>query len=170
MVPSVKRKKGEILSKTPAFDKVKGQIAYCGLWCGSCAYGNGTINDLAGRLERLIKDYGIEGWGPKEIDYKALHKSLISIKKSAPCPGCLNGGGKEDCEIRACAKEKRLRECVECTVGEDCENSKFLNHMRVGASRVGMVVKRGKGDRTGFLARGNARLRSTSPCQILFTE
>ncbi len=170
----MKRSKGKPMRKrsarAPAFENVKGQIAYCGLWCGSCAVGNGTISELAGRLGKLIKDYGIEEWGPKGVDYKGLHESLASIHAEPPCPGCLRGGGRTNCEIRACATGKHLHECVECNDGEACENLKLLRHMRTGALGVGMIVKEKKGNRSEFLRKGEAELKRKSPSSVLFLD
>jgi hypothetical protein len=149
--------KGDSASKTRAFENVKNQIGYCGLWCGSCAVGNGTIGELAGRLGKLVRDYGVEEWGPKDIDYAGLHKSLASINELPPCPGCLKGGGRTDCEMRECARQKHLKECVECEESETCRNVKILRHMRSGALRVGMVVKDKKGNRSEFLKKATSR-------------
>jgi hypothetical protein len=141
---------------TPAFDNVKEQIGHCGLWCGSCAVGNGTIRDLARRLEKLTKDYGIREWGPCEIDYTRFHKDLRLIHDQPLCAGCLKGGGKSDCEIRACAVEKGLDECTECGDISNCSNRKVLDTMRAGGLRVGMVVKNEKGSRSVFLKKRKA--------------
>ncbi|HIJ16317.1 MAG TPA: DUF3795 domain-containing protein [Thermoplasmata archaeon] len=151
--------KGKDASSAPAFENVKDQIGYCGLWCGSCAVGNGTIGELAGRLEKLTKDYGIEEWGPEGIDYMGLHKSLASIHTLPPCPGCLKGGGRTNCEIRACATDKHLGECAECKDSETCKNLEILHHMCSGALGVGMMVKEKKGNRSEFLKKGKAELK-----------
>ncbi len=34
-----------------AFDRVKAQIGACGIWCGSCAVGNGSLRELSRRFE-----------------------------------------------------------------------------------------------------------------------
>lgn len=155
---------------TPAFANVRDQIAYCGLWCGSCSVGNGMINELARSLEKSVKDYGIEEWGPKEIDYAGLHKGLASIQAMPPCPGCLKGGGRTNCEIRACATAKHLKECIGCTDAASCKNLKLLQHMRSGALGVGMMVKEKKGDRSEFLRKAEAELKRRPTSRMLFLE
>ncbi len=59
-----------IAMKTTAFGKVKDQVGRCGIWCGSCIVGNGTLKDLTGGYEKLIKDYDLEKWAPKTFDFK----------------------------------------------------------------------------------------------------
>lgn len=69
------------------FDNVEDQIGYCGIWCGSCVAGNGVLQELTERYDRIIKDYDLEQWA--------------SIQNMPLCPGCLKGGGRDDCEIGA---------------------------------------------------------------------
>jgi len=138
-------------SKSPAFENVKNQLAYCGLWCGSCSVGNGTVNELALKCAKTITDYGVHEWGPKEADYEALLKGLSTISSMEPCRGCLKGEGRTNCEIRACATEKRITECVGCESRKACQNSKLIHHMRSGALRVGMKVKDKAGDSAKIL-------------------
>lgn len=149
---------------------MRDQIGYCGLWCGSCAVGNGTISELAGRLEKLAKDYGIEEWGPSDVKYPELHNNLVSIHTVPPCPGCLKGGGRSNCEMKACAKKRHLRECSDCRSFEDCKHARILHHMRSGALGVGMIVKVAKGNRSEFIRKAETELRHGSPCQVLFLE
>jgi hypothetical protein len=170
MTSKTARNKAKKTPRTMAFEVVKNQIAPCGLWCGSCAFGNGTIGEIAGDLKKLMKNYGIEGWGPKDINYGSLRKDLESIHELAACPGCLEGGGKTNCTIRSCATSKQIKECVECEANKSCKNRVFLNNMHSGALRVGMVVKDKKGNRSAFLKKGNADLRKRSPSRILFMD
>jgi len=97
-----------------AFENVKGQIGYCGIWCGSCVVGNGLLRELTKRYGEIIKKYGLKKWAPQDFDFKEFEKGLSSIQNIALCPGCRKGGGKENCEIRACAAEKNIAECIEC--------------------------------------------------------
>jgi len=137
--------------KSPAFENVKNQLAYCGLWCGSCLVGNGKLNELAVACRKGITDYGVDHWGPKDIDYDGLLNGLAAIGSMKPCKGCLKGGGRTDCEIRACARGRKVVECVSCTTKRTCSNSKLIGHMRSGALRVGMNVKDKPGDRSKTL-------------------
>ncbi|HEX9908979.1 MAG TPA: DUF3795 domain-containing protein [Thermoplasmata archaeon] len=143
----------------PAFENVKGQIGYCGLWCGSCLVGNGTLNQLARECGKAVSDYGVNDWGPKSVDYDALMKGLSTIASMDPCPGCLKGGGRTGCEMRGCAKTKGLVECVDCGTKEACENRKILQHMRSGALGVGMKVKNQTGGRSKLIRTWTAELK-----------
>lgn len=155
--------------KTP-FENVRDQIGPCGLWCGSCAYGNGTISGTAAALGKLIKDYGIEEWGPKGIDYDGLHGGLASVSAIPPCPGCLKGGGRTGCEMRACSSGKRLKECAACDDCGSCANTRILTHMRTGAAKVGMAVKEGAGGRRDFLRKAEAELREGCHSSVVFPK
>ena len=143
-VSKANRKKRE-QSGPSAFNNVRNQIAYCGLWCGSCSVGNGTANDRAQACLKTIKDYGIDEGGPKGVDYNELLRGLTAISSMKPCVGCLKGGGKTNCEIRACAKAKHVAECAECGNEKTCIHADFIQHMRSGALRVGMKVKTTRG-------------------------
>ena len=140
-------------SRSSAFRNVKDQIGYCGLWCGSCLVGNGTLNELAQKCGKAISDYGVNEWGPKEIDCNGLLKGLAAVGSMEPCVGCLKGGGRTNCEIRACARGKGIADCVECSKQRSCENSKIVQHMRSGARGVGMKVKEAAGDRSRQIER-----------------
>ena len=134
-----------------AFNNVKHQLAYCGLWCGSCSVGNGTANVQAGKCRKTLTDYGVKEWGPKGIDYDSLLSGLAILSAVTPCPGCLKGGGNPECSARACATRKGVSECLECKSKKTCKNAHYIDHMRTGARRVGMKVKDSKGDRAKVL-------------------
>jgi len=148
---SKKGSRGKNKRESSAFNNVKNQLAYCGLWCGSCSVGNGTVNVLAGKCGKTLTDYGLKDWGPKEVDYDSLLEGLAVLSSMEPCKGCLKGGGNSECLARACAVEKGVSECCECKSEKTCKNAHYLDHMRKGAQRVGMKVKDRKGDRAAVL-------------------
>jgi hypothetical protein len=41
-----------------AFENVKSQIGFCGIWCGSCVVGNGTLRELTRKFEEMTRAYG----------------------------------------------------------------------------------------------------------------
>ena len=43
-----------------AFEGVKRQIGYCGIWCGSGIVCNGTLSELTRQYDELIKAYVLE--------------------------------------------------------------------------------------------------------------
>ena len=94
--------------KAETSENVKSQIGFCGIWCGSCMVGNGTLRELTKRYEEMTNAYGLGKWCPKDFDYGEFSKGLASIQRMPLCIGCLKGGGRDDCEIRACASNKGL--------------------------------------------------------------
>ena len=97
-----------------AFQNVKDQIGFCGIWCGSCVAGNGAIVELTRRFEEVVRKYNLEKWAPKGFDFKEFEKGLASIQSMRACVGCQKGGGSK-CEIRTCALEKEVDNCSQCS-------------------------------------------------------
>jgi hypothetical protein len=127
--------------ETKAFENVKGQIGRCGIWCGSCVVGNGTLKTLARRCEHLIGGYGVDKWGAKNFDGKEFMKGLSEIQALPVCQGCLKGGGNDTCKIRPCVSNKKISDCMECDERKTCENAEALQKVRTGALRVGMLAR-----------------------------
>jgi len=127
--------------ETKAFENVKNQIGRCGIWCGSCAVGNGTMRDLAKRSEHVIEGYGVDEWGAKDFDGREFIKGLKSIQTLPICLGCLKGGGNEICKIRPCAANRKLADCTECNEMKTCGNLEALQNVRKGALQVGMLAR-----------------------------
>lgn len=158
------------------FDNVREQIGCCGIWCGSCIVGNGALAELTRRYRRLIELHDLRSWGPKNFDYEQFAKGLTSIQAMAPCNGCLKGGGRDDCEIRSCARAKRLSDCTEC--GEfsergdrlQCPNGKLLEHMRSGARGAGLLVRERRTDRASLIPVWIEQLHSRWPQSVLFDD
>ena len=128
------------------FENVRHQIGSCGAWCGSCIVGNGVLKQLTKKYQEMTDAYGLQEWGPKDFDYGEFAKGLQSIQAMPSCPGCLKGGGRENCEIRACATAKGLRECTECGAGDQCSHDKVLDYMRSGALAAGVLFRAGEPD------------------------
>ena len=123
------------------FVKVKNQIGFCGLWCGSCVVGNGTLKELTRRYEQIIRGYGVNKWGAKDFDGKEFMKGLASIQAVPICQGCLKGDGNDECKIRPCALKKKIVNCTECNEQTTCKNLDALQKVQAGALRVGMLIK-----------------------------
>lgn len=153
-----------------SFENVRNQIGYCGIWCGSCVVGNGALMDLAGRYERLVEGYGLKEWGPQDFSFSEFLKGLVSLQTIPPCVGCLKGGGRENCEIRACAVAKGIVGCSECQDPAACEHRELLEKMRTGALRAGLKVMTERVDRRALLDRWTAELKNTWPCCVLFLK
>ena len=90
--------------KTDAFDNVKDQIGYCGIWCGSCVVGTGALMEVTRKYRELVTSYGLNEWAPEDVDYEKFYAALESVQGAPACPWCLQGGGRDDCEMRACAR------------------------------------------------------------------
>ena len=107
---------------TGTFEKVRDQVGFCGIWCGSCAAGNGAILEVTRRFEEVVKNYNLEKWAPKEFDFKEFTKGLKCIQAIPLCSGCRKGGGPPTCKIRICALEKGVADCGQCTQLIECRN------------------------------------------------
>ena len=154
--------------KAESFENVKNQIGFCGIWCGSCVVGNGALRELTKRYEDMVKRYGLEEWAPKDFDFKEFMKGLGSIQAIPLCQGCLKGGGRTDCEMRACASNKKINDCSQCNQPTKCKNSEILQHMRSGALDAGLMVKTENVDRQKLIEKWTAELKNKWSSYILF--
>ena len=153
-----------------AFENVKPQIGYCGIWCGSCVVGNGTLRELTRRYRQIVEGYGLEEWIPKEFDFNEFSKGLESIQDTPICPGCRKGGGAPGCQLRACAVDRGMEDCVECGIPESCDKMERLKKMRSGALGAGLIVKAEDVDQEELIEEWTAELKSKWPTQILFIQ
>jgi hypothetical protein len=151
-----------------AFESVKDQIGYCGIWCGSCAVGNGSLSQLTTRYEEVLRSHGLQHWAPKDLDYEGLTRNLAVVNRIASCPGCLQGGGRENCELRACARGRDLEDCLACGERGQCRHGQVLEHMRSGARAAGLLVKDQGDSNQSILGRWQAELKSKWPTLVLF--
>jgi hypothetical protein len=153
-----------------AFDNVKAQMGACGIWCGSCVVGNGTLRELTRRFEELTVAYGLREWAPKDFGYEEFSQGLASIRDMDLCPGCVKGGGREDCEIRACASRLGLDDCGLCPEPAGCEQAAIFETMRSGALKAGLMVRTGEAGRDELLDQWTSDLAERWPCRILFED
>jgi hypothetical protein len=162
--------KMEQRARIAAFENAKDQIGYCGIWCGSCVVGSGALRRLSNKYKVLLDGYGVLEWGPKEFDSLEFLKGLESIGNLALCPGCLKGGGRDDCELRNCAVSKGIDGCIQCDTQSTCEHQEILDHMRTGALAAGLFVKTGNQDKQELIETWTALLEERFPCCLLFEE
>jgi len=156
--------------KAKAFENVKDQVGFCGIWCGSCVVGNGALRELTKRYEKVIKDYGLEGWAPKNFDFKEFLKGLASIQNMPLCPGCRKGGGRDNCEMKTCASDKGIADCNECNQPETCKHRETLEKMRTGALRARLFVKTENVDQEKLLEKWTTELKGKWLGCILFSS
>jgi hypothetical protein len=152
------------------FSNVKNQVGYCGIWCGSCVAGNGVLRDLSARYEKLVNDYSVKEWAPEGFNHDEFMKGLESLKNIWLCPGCLRGGGQEDCEIRSCAENRKIRDCIECGEMEKCPQKEKLHTMRSGALKADLNVKSEKGNNNFQIQKWLQELKKTWPGLLLFLD
>ena len=153
-----------------AFTNVKNQVGYCGIWCGSCVAGNGLLRDLTARYEKLIRDYGVSQWAPSDFDFDEFMKGLGSLKETWLCPGCLQGGGQDNCAVRACAENKKSEDCIECGEFRACARKEKLETMRSGALKAGLNVKTEKGNSADQIKRWTLDMKDRWPGLLLFLD
>ncbi len=154
--------------QTEAFENVRNQIGFCGLWCGSCIVGNGALRELTKRYEGLIKGYGVDEWGAKDFNSKEFMKGLASIQTLPICKGCLKGGGNDECKIRPCVSKKKIPDCSECNEHTTCKNLEALQKVRTGALAVGMLLKAGRGGQPELIEKWAAQIKGRFPHCLLF--
>ena len=151
-----------------AYENVRGQIGGCGIWCGSCALGNGSLRALIDGLGGVLDSHGAEHWAPSEMDYSGFSRGLHALREAAECPGCREGGGRDDCALRACSTERNLGDCSDCANSAACANDELLRNMREGARKAGLFVREPGEDAGALLAVWPKRLQASWPSSILF--
>ncbi len=156
--------------RTGAFENVRNQIGSCGIWCGSCAVGNGVLRELTQRYHRLIEAYGLKSWAPAGLDYDEFVQGLYAIGAEAVCGGCRQGGGRDACPLRACAAGRRTDHCAECIDSPACAHAEDLRGMRTGARSAGLFIRPTHADRQRLLNQWTRGLRWSWPSSILFDE
>ena len=163
-----------VIVEAKAFENVKNQIGYCGIWCGSCIVGNGTLKELSKKYAFILEGYGIDKWGANEqgFDGKEFMKSLQAVQNIPVCRGCLKGGGATNCKIRACATNKKLANCTECTEYMKCENREALHNVRTGALKVGMTAKteKDKASRQQLIKKWTAEISEKFPSCVVLSK
>jgi hypothetical protein len=114
-----------------ALNGIENQVGPCGILCGACPLGSGTVAESAGRTRKHIEDCQIPMWSPfvpggETIDWAAVDRGLNWIQKYACCAGCQNGGGPPDCAIRICARERGYELCRSCGDLDGCNKFEWL--------------------------------------------
>jgi hypothetical protein len=134
---------------TQAFENARNQVATCGIWCGSCAVGNGALAGLA----------------------DALLGGLAALREIPGCPGCRQGGGLADCVMRKCAAGKGIEGCNACGEQGACEHAEVRTRTLDGALAARMVVRTEPEEDLGeWIARQTAQLERTWPSGVVFLK
>ena len=114
-----------------AFNTVKAQAGPCGITCGTCTLGNGSVAESAAKTMEYINTTGVKDWsgmvpGGTTLNWEKTLESLTWLTKYAYCQGCEKGGGPPDCAIRTCAKEKSHELCSQCNELTECTKFDWL--------------------------------------------
>ena len=153
-----------------AYENVKGQIGGCGIWCGSCALGNGSLLALTDCLRDTLDGHGFEHWAPDGMDYPDFVRGLAAVRGVASCTGCRKGGGRDDCALRVCSEAKGLTSCADCTDLRACSHQELLDQMRAGARAAGLRVLDPSDDIERTLSDWQAWLPTSRPAALIFGE
>lgn len=106
------------------------KTSYCGLYCGDCAFGKGTIPDLARDLRKELRETRFERVAevipfPEFKKYTDCYEVLGAMVKLR-CKGCRGGSRSKYCHIAQCALKKGLGGCWECEELSGCAKLDFL--------------------------------------------
>jgi len=153
-----------------AFERVRDQIGFCGIWCGSCAVGNGCMTELGAGLRDLLTAYDAPEWATVDVGWEGFLMALGSLRHTICCAGCREGGGRVNCEIRACALGRAIKNCTDCPSFGRCEHAGILDRMRSGAAGVGMSVLSPGQEPEAVLPQWTRAVMSRWPCCVLFAE
>jgi hypothetical protein len=104
------------------------QTACCGLYCGDCIPANQSLFDTAAKLRQQLEDcqFGeyaaYKSAGNKTFGAYQTFREVLDAILTLQCPKtCFLGGGKPDCAIRICARDRQLEGCWQCAGFETCE-------------------------------------------------
>lgn len=104
--------------------------AYCGLYCGDCAFHTGTIPDMARDLRKELRRVRFEKAAEVipflDADkYREAYEYLGSLVKLR-CKGCKASSRSKYCHIAQCAIGKGFEGCWECSDFATCTKLDFL--------------------------------------------
>jgi len=110
---------------------LENQVGPCGITCGTCFLGSGTMAKTMGEASHYINMSDIKEWssqvpGGSEINWVETEKALDWMQKYAYCAGCEAGGGPPDCSIRLCAFERGYELCSQCNELDTCEKFDWI--------------------------------------------
>jgi hypothetical protein len=105
----------------------KEETACCGLYCGDCIPSHRSLFDAAEKLRAELEKCQFDKYaqyksqGNRTFDRFGTFQEVLDAILTVRCPGpCFHGGGRSDCRIRACVREKKMEGCWQCTVFETC--------------------------------------------------
>ena len=135
-------------------------IAYCGLCCADCPIYGSRAPDLAVELLRQLRDPALRRVLEKLPAVIGGFESLAEVGRCdrflealqhVRCMGhCRQGGGSENCPIRACCTALQKEGCWECDEREGCDKLAWLKpvHGDGHLENLRAICEKGK---AGFL-------------------
>ncbi|MFO8060832.1 MAG: DUF3795 domain-containing protein [Bacillota bacterium] len=96
-------------------DDVWRLVTPCGLYCGACA-NRARIPAQAAALRSALRDEYWDEIGEGIFPGFARFLEILETftDPDGACPGCREGGGNPECEVRRCSQERGLRTCSSC--------------------------------------------------------
>jgi hypothetical protein len=89
-------------------------VTYCGLYCGLCSQRSRIPKQAKALRDSMAKD-GFDQWGQDMPNFKEFWAFLNQwCDLNNCCPGCRQGGGNPECEIRKCAQQRKVEFCPSC--------------------------------------------------------
>ncbi len=106
------------------------KTGFCGLHCGDCAFGQGTVPDLARDLRKQLRECRFDKVAEtipfKEFqDYGKCYEVLGAMVKLR-CGGCRTSARSKFCRVAECARRKDFDGCWECGDFAECKKLQFL--------------------------------------------
>ena len=102
--------------------------AYCGLCCVDCIPSREEFFRLIDKMDAMLADMQFEKYAELKAETEEIFQayptflSVLHHIRDLRCPKpCRQGGGKPDCAIRQCAKNKGLPGCWACDIRRPCE-------------------------------------------------
>jgi hypothetical protein len=141
------------------------KTSYCGLYCGDCSFGKGTIPDLARDLRKELRDARFDKVAEiipfKEFQEYPQCYAVLGAMVKLRCKGCRGGSRSRFCEVAQCALKKELEGCWECADFPECRKLEFLEHVHGDAhlknlrkiKKVGVVEWADEGPRHWYAAK-----------------
>jgi len=91
-------------------------VTYCGLYCGLCAQ-HARIPHNARQLQQTLQEEGLEDFYQYFPEMKKVFPQFSQFLENLAKFNCTcrsGKGGPSNCEIRKCARQKRITVCPQC--------------------------------------------------------
>ena len=132
------------------------QIAYCGLFCGSCIIRQGKIGELSNELLLRIESpdfqklaHGLPTLKPdafRDLERIEEGRGFLKALCQLDCQkACKQGGGSTGCRIRECCRQKGIDGCWRCQQMENCETLGWLTPVHDNAHVLNLRILRDQG-------------------------